>query len=152
MTTSRGMAQRGGSIASHLRVGKKIYSPLIAKGEADILVALELHEAQRWMQYCKKNAMVILLDRDISVNGSRTSIRSKLREKCKNLVNISYTELLRGLPDIRVSNIFILGMLSNYFGLKKECWISSIKKKLPSRVRENTAAFEMGRKRSKNKE
>ncbi len=55
-----GMAQRGGSVVSQVRYGKKIYSPIIKKGDADIILAFEKIESARWLDYLKPDGMVII--------------------------------------------------------------------------------------------
>ena len=55
-----GMAQRGGSVVSHVRIGENLYSPLIPKGQADVLIAFEACEAVRNLEYLKKDGMVIV--------------------------------------------------------------------------------------------
>ncbi len=54
-----GMAQRGGSVVSHVRFGDKIASPIIRKGEADIVLSFEELEALRWAEYLKPDGIVI---------------------------------------------------------------------------------------------
>lgn len=51
MSEVHGMAQRGGSVSNQVRYGQKVYSPIISKGEADILIAYETMEALRWLEY-----------------------------------------------------------------------------------------------------
>src|ERR1700690_4018621 len=55
-----GMAQRGGSVISHIRFGKKVYSPLIEPGDADIVVSFEMLEALRYLPYMHKGTKVIV--------------------------------------------------------------------------------------------
>ena len=54
-----GMSQRGGSVVTYIKYGEKIYSPVIEKGEADIIVAFEQLEAARWLPYLKKGGKII---------------------------------------------------------------------------------------------
>ena len=49
-----GMSQRGGSVVTYVKYGDKVYSPIIGKGEADIILAFEMLEAYRAMPYLKK--------------------------------------------------------------------------------------------------
>jgi len=57
-----GMAQRGGSVVSQVRFGEKVYSPIIKKGDADIILAFEKIEGARWLDYLKPDGMVIIND------------------------------------------------------------------------------------------
>lgn len=54
-----GMSQRGGSVVTYVKYGDKVYSPVIEKGEADIIVSFELLEAARWISYLKKGGHLI---------------------------------------------------------------------------------------------
>jgi len=55
-----GMAQRGGSVSTHVRFGSKVYSPLIKKGDADILFSFEVLESVRYLDFLKKDALIIV--------------------------------------------------------------------------------------------
>lgn len=155
MTAAHGMAKRGGSICSHIRIGKKIYSPLISKGDADILVGMELAEACRYVEYLKRDGLIILLDREIcpSLATSRPykyprDLKSKIRKSTKNVLEISYSGIANGLQEVKTANIFLLGVLSNYFSVKRECWLKAIIKEVPPQMRDlNLTVFELGRRR-----
>ena len=60
MSEVHGMAQRGGSVSTQVRYGDKVYSPIVGKGGADILVAFEQMEALRWIEYLKKDGTAVL--------------------------------------------------------------------------------------------
>ena len=55
-----GMSQRGGSVVTYVRFGEKVYSPIIDKGEADIILSFELLEAARWLEYLKPGGQMIV--------------------------------------------------------------------------------------------
>jgi len=59
-TDTLGMAQRGGSVLSHVRIGTRVFSPLIREGEVDLLLAFEKLEAARWSHYIHKDAICIV--------------------------------------------------------------------------------------------
>ena len=65
MSEIHGMAQRGGSVSTQVRYGDEVYSPIIGKGEADILVSFEKMEALRWLEYLKPDGKVIVNDYEI---------------------------------------------------------------------------------------
>ena len=54
-----GMSQRGGSVVTYVRYGEKVYSPVIDKGEADIIISFEKLEAARWLEYLKPDGLII---------------------------------------------------------------------------------------------
>ena len=60
-----GMAQRGGSVFSHLRMGEGLYSPMIALGEADLILGFEPGEAVRMLPYLKKGGQVVVSSRAV---------------------------------------------------------------------------------------
>ena len=64
-----GMAQRGGSVVSHVRFGEKVYSPVIAEGEADVLVSFEKMEAVRWVHYVSPAGTVVVNDQRVVPSG-----------------------------------------------------------------------------------
>lgn len=55
-----GMSQRGGSVVTYVKMGEKIFSPVIEKNEADIILCFEKLEALRWIDYAKKDATIII--------------------------------------------------------------------------------------------
>lgn len=65
MSEVHGMAQRGGSVSTQVRFGRKVYSPIIGRGEADIMVAFEKMEAVRYAEFLKPGATVIVNDYEI---------------------------------------------------------------------------------------
>ncbi len=65
MSEVHGMAQRGGSVSTQVRYGKKVYSPIIGRGQADILVAFEKMEAARWSEFLKPDGIVIVNNYEI---------------------------------------------------------------------------------------
>ena len=54
-----GMSQRGGSVVTYVRYGDKVYSPIIQKGQADLILAFEQLEAARWLPYLKVGGKII---------------------------------------------------------------------------------------------
>ncbi|MCK5012422.1 MAG: 2-oxoacid:acceptor oxidoreductase family protein [Candidatus Omnitrophica bacterium] len=149
-----GIAQRGGTILSHVRAGERIYSPLIPYGTVDIVVGMELSEAARQAWKIKKGGLILYTDRQVpSSRQNRTtcyssmSLKNIIREKCPKAVGISYEESVKLLKDEKTLNLFILGMLSNYFSLRREYWIEIIEQSIPFHMKKkNVIAFEAGNK------
>jgi indolepyruvate ferredoxin oxidoreductase, beta subunit len=113
-----GMAQRGGSVESHLRFAKEVFSPLVPAGEVDYLVPFHIDEGLRQEHLLRKEG--INLD--------------------KYLKNAHAY-----LPDARYLNIFLLGVLSQFLPIKKANWQKAIEKELFSRnLVENKAIFLKG--------
>ena len=65
MSEIHGMSQRGGSVSTQVRYGKKVYSPIVGKGSADVIVAFEKMEALRWLEYLKPDGKMVINDFEI---------------------------------------------------------------------------------------
>jgi len=114
-----GMAQRGGSVESHLRFGKHVYSPLIPMGEADFLVAFHNDENERLKHFLKAKGVNL----------------TAYLNRAQDIVN-----------DKRFVNTFMLGILSVYLPIKERSWIISIEKVFsPGFVQKNKKFFLQGR-------
>jgi indolepyruvate ferredoxin oxidoreductase beta subunit len=155
-TDSLGMAQRGGNVVSHVRLGPQVHSPLIAAGEADILVAFEKLEAARWSHYLRPGAIAIVNDhalRPLSVNlgaeryPSDEEIVNILRRGSERVYFINGSQRVKKLGNIKILNVFLLGCASVFLPLKIRVWQDIISQHVPPAVRElNITAFSQGRK------
>jgi indolepyruvate ferredoxin oxidoreductase beta subunit len=146
-----GMAQRGGSVITHVRIGDKIYSPLIEQGNSDIVLAFEKLEAMRYIHYLKKNGTAIVNDRKIlpmSVLTGAASYPENIKANLKRHGEIYYVDAEKvalELGNIRTVNIILLGVLSCFLGFKKKSWKASITKNVKKKfVDLNLAAFNQG--------
>jgi len=148
-----GMAQRGGSVTSHVRFGKRVYSPIIKAGDADILLAFEKLEALRWINHARSDGVVILNDHKINppiVNlGKMTypqGIIEIIKKNCKHLHLVPGTRIAREAGDIRAANVVLLGALSRIVEIDGDLWMEVILRYLPPKVHSvNRKAFIMGR-------
>jgi indolepyruvate ferredoxin oxidoreductase beta subunit len=155
-TDTLGMAQRGGSVVSHVRLGQRVWSPLIKEGEVDLLLAFEKLEAARWSHYLKKNAVVIVNSYGqppLSVSlgqekyATDDEIVAALKRRTDKIYIIDGNKKARELGNVRTLNIFMLGCLAAFAPLETEVWKDTISRRLPEHLREiNLKAFEMGRK------
>ena len=112
-----GMAQKGGSVFSHLRVGRKVHTPMIAKGTADIIIAFEPAEAVRMLPYLKKGGSVIVNShavkpvtsvlKDSGYDGSE--MVGYLKENVENLTVIDCEKACREIGSPKVTNMVLLG-------------------------------------------
>jgi indolepyruvate ferredoxin oxidoreductase beta subunit len=151
-----GMAQRGGDVTTHFRFGKKVYSPLIKEGDADFLVSFELLEALRYIDWVKPDGRIILNNHSIlppTVSlGSMDypkDIDKTFKEYFKeNVWIIDGHGIAKNLGNIQVSNVVLIGAMSNFFpDLKAKQWKDAIKSLLPAKLHEiNLKAFDRGRK------
>lgn len=112
-----GMAQRGGSVFSHLRLGEDVCTPMIAKGEGDIMIAFEPAEAVRMLPYLKKEGTVIV--NNLSVMPVTASLGANtynanemidyLKEKVKNLIVVDGKKACESIGSMKVLNTVLLG-------------------------------------------
>jgi indolepyruvate ferredoxin oxidoreductase beta subunit len=155
-TDTLGMAQRGGSVVSHVRLGEKVRSPLIKEGDVDLLLALEKLEAARWSHYLKPGAIAIINNYEqppLSVSLGQVKYPTDkevvaLLKRCTDKIYmIDGNKKAKELGNVRTLNIFMLGCFSVFAPLDTKVWQDCISKHLPENLREiNLKAFEIGRK------
>ena len=159
-TDTLGMAQRGGSVISHLRIAPKVYSPLIGEGSADFLLAFEKLEAARWIHYLKQGGIAIVNNQamyPLSVSlGSAcypgdAEIMGIINQRTDRVYLVGGTSCARELGNVKALNVFMLGCLSLFLPLEPEKWQEAIWRRLPARVAElNITAFDRGRREIQN--
>ncbi len=146
-----GMAQRGGSVITHVRFGKKVYSPLIEEGTSDFILAFEPLEALRYLPYLKENGIMIVNDREISpmsvlVGAAKypQDIDRQLKKRGKTHF-VDATSIALEMGNVRIVNILLLGVLSRFLNFKKQSWKEAIKENVRGRfVDLNITAFNRG--------
>jgi len=158
-TDTIGMAQRGGSVISHVRMARQVWSPLIKEGEVDILVAFEKLEAARWSNYLRPGGIAIVNNQalpPLSVSLGNESYPSDeevtdiLKRRTDSIYFVNGTSRVRELGNIRTLNIFMLGCVSPFVPLKVHIWKDCISQRVPSNIRQiNIIAFDQGRKESR---
>lgn len=112
-----GMAQRGGSVTSHLRMGDNLYSPLIGKGQADLIIGFEPGEAVRMLPYLKKDGIVIVNTRPVRpVTGALSDtdytgqeMIEYLQSKVERVITVDSKKALADLGSSKVLNVVLLG-------------------------------------------
>ena len=117
MSEIHGMSQRGGSVSTQVRFGDKVYSPIIGKGSADVIVAFEEMEALRWLPYLKKGGKLVINDFQINpvpVNLGNAEypqgIIDELRAKC-DVLAFKAADVATELGNPKAMNIVLLGAL-----------------------------------------
>ena len=148
-----GMAQRGGSVTSHVRFGKKVYSPIIKQGEVDILFSFEQLEGLRWLNYLKPDGVILLNNHRVNppaVNLGQIEypgdIPGIIRKRFDKFHLVDGTKLALEAGNVRAANVVLLGAISKLFDMEEALWVEAILRYLPQRVHEvNKKAFAMGR-------
>ncbi|WP_206811983.1 indolepyruvate oxidoreductase subunit beta [Paradesulfitobacterium ferrireducens] len=150
-TEVHGVAQRGGSVVSHLRFGDKVFSPTVRTGTGDILVAFEKLEAVRYGHYVKPGGLMLINDVEVmpgqigEYKPYPTGINEFLHKKGFTLQAIPATAKAKELGNPRVSSLIILGALSAHLDLSPEAWERVIERRIPAKLLEvNLKAFQAG--------
>ena len=154
-----GMAQRGGSVVSHVRMGDEVYGTVIPEGKADIIVAFEPLEALRNLSYLKNGGKTILNTEKInpiSVSLGESEyppldeILSNLSEKGK-VYHFNATEIAKKVGNQVTMNMVMVGALSLLeTPIKNETLLETIVSVLSKKAEINMKAFEAGRKKMEN--
>ena len=150
-----GMAQRGGSVESHVRWGEKVHSPLVEHGGADYLIGFEMLEAARWLAYLNKNSATLinrfrvpppLVTLGKARYPSEKDIENLLSSGGGKVKWINATEMAEEAGNQAMAGVVLLGALSNLVGGGQETWLQVIKGLVPARfVEMNQKAFLAGR-------
>lgn len=148
-----GMAQRGGSVVSHVRYGTEVYSPLIPLGRADFLVAMEELEGLRYEPYLRPGATVVLNQRRVMpalVNPESglypEDAATQLTGRGFRVAVLNALEMAKGLGNLKVENIILLGTLSRHLAFTVALWERTIAEAVPPKTVDlNLRAFRAGR-------
>lgn len=151
MSEVHGMAQRGGSVTTQVRYGDKVYSPIIGKGQADIIVSFEKMEAMRMLEYLKKDGIMVVNDHAIPSMPILTGaaeypegIIEELKSKVKTIV-FKAADVARELGNPKTQNIVLLGALIKAIGLENLDWDKAIEEEVKPRfVDINKKALQKG--------
>ena len=153
MSEVHGMAQRGGSVVTHVRYADKVYSPLIEAGGADIILSFEKLEALRWAHFLKQGGVILVNDQEIDpmpvITGQAEypdDIWESLENRNAEIVGVQGLSIARELGNIRVTNTVLLGALSRYLTeFTQEAWERAIECTVPPHTAKiNIDAFRKG--------
>ena len=149
-----GMAQRGGPVTSHVRIGGEVQSPLVPLGGADLMLAFEPSEAVRNLARLKKGGLIIVNTvptmpvtealRPSGYTGAEMINFLKSRHEC---IPVNASEACAEIGNGKVFNILLLGIAagSGRLGLQKETLLKVIRQRVPQKAVEiNEKAFEYG--------
>ncbi len=149
-----GMAQRGGCVVSHVRVGEEIHSPMIPVGEADLILGFEPAEAVRCLPYLKKDGAVVVSKKAIrpvtaSLGGhyDGDDMLSYLKDHVKHLIVVDGEAICNQCGSAKVLNVALLGAAcgAGLLGISEKELEETIQKRLPQRFIEmNTKALHAG--------
>lgn len=151
MSEIHGMSQRGGNVSTQIRFGKKVYSPIVGKGEADVIVAFEKMEALRWIEYLKKDGKMVINDFEIpsapiqqGMAKYPEGIIDELFKKAKVSV-FRAGDIAAHLGNSKTMNIVLLGALVKAMDVPGIDWEEIIKSNVKKGFEEiNIKAFRAG--------
>ncbi len=147
-----GMSQRGGSVVTYVKLADKVYSPIVEKGEADIILAFEKLEALRWIDHLKKDGKLIVNDQRIDpmpvitgVAKYPENIIEKIKVNYPNTIAVDALQIAKSCGNLRTVNVVLIGVMAKSTDIEKEVWIETIKEVVPQKfVDVNIKAFEAG--------
>lgn len=149
-----GMSQRGGSVVTYVRYGKKVCSPIVDKGEADFIVSFELLEAARYTEYLKSGGKIVvntqMIDPMPVITGAAKYPKNLVQKMCDAGFDVDALDCLSlaqeaGTP--KAVNIVLMGRLSRYMDFPEDAWLKAIEKLVkPQFLDMNKKAFALGRK------
>jgi len=148
-----GMAQRGGSVVSHLRFGREVFSPLIPRGGADFLVSFERLETLRYLDMLHRDALVIVNDQRIlplPVSVGKAAYPADVEERLSaagaraRFVDGHGLALAAG--NAKAVNAVVIGALSAAMSFDRALWEEALRRQIPARLLDvNLRAFALGR-------
>jgi indolepyruvate ferredoxin oxidoreductase beta subunit len=147
-----GMAQRGGSVVSQVRIGEKVYSPLIPDGETHFLVSFEMLESLRYADSLMDTGMA-LINRQTIVPVTVSSgeqqwvedIEERIEQAYPNYVILDALQMARELGNIRTANMIMTGVLSYLLDSPQDAWTQAVKELVPPRYLDlNLKALDAG--------
>lgn len=133
MSEIHGMSQRGGNVSTQIRYGEKVYSPIIGKGEADVIVAFEKMEALRWIEYLNPKGSMVINDFEIPsvpILMGKKEYPPGILDELYSKVNIKVFkagEIANRLGNPKTMNIVLLGSIIKAMNLTHINWENIIK-------------------------
>ncbi len=148
-----GMSQRGGNVVTYVRYGDHVYSPIIDKGEADLIISFELLEAARWTEYLKKGGRIVTNLQQINpmpvITGATQYPQELVKKMLDRGINIDAFDALKLAEEAGTSkavNMVLMGKVSNYFDFSEETWDEAIEQSVKPQFKEmNKKAFHLGK-------
>jgi len=149
-----GMSQRGGSVVSNLRWAPRVYSPIVPRGTADVLIAFEKLEAARFADYLRKGGVALVNDYAIppvtvssgnSTYPSDTAIRHSLEELAGEQHWVNGLAIAEGLGNVKTANVVLIGAFSAMIDLPDDVVLAAIEARVPAKhLAINRQAFAAG--------
>ena len=147
-----GMSQRGGSVVTYVKYGQSVASPVICKGEADVIMSFELLEAARWLPYLKPDGVVITNTQQINpmpvVTGAAeypTDLVAKMQATGAKVIAADALAIAREAGSEKAVNVALIGMAAHALGIDDETLREAVRMSVPEKFLElNLKAFDLG--------
>ncbi len=146
-----GMSQRGGSVVTYVKFGDAVHSPIIDRGEADIILAFEMLEAYRALPWLKLGGKMIVNDQCINPMPVITGVAEypkDIRQKLEHLVDLTAVDALslaQQAGNAKAVNVVLIGVMAKSTAIPYEEWVETIKETVPPKFLEvNLKAFDLG--------
>lgn len=143
-----GMAQRGGSVVTFVRIGENISSPIIDVKSADVVIAFEMLEALRYAHYLKDDGLMLYSAQAIMpmpVVSGMAKYPSDIKERLANSVCINALDLAKIAGNVKTANSVMIGAFTRLMKLDKDEMKKAIADSIPAKMLNiNLLAFEMG--------
>lgn len=148
-----GMSQRGGSVVTYVRYGDEVCSPIIEKGEADVIISFELLESARWLSYLKKGGKLITSTQQLDpmpvITGAAQypeDIAAKIKAMGIQVTAVDALGLAEQAGNAKASNVVLMGVVSAQTEFEEQLWQNAIEQCVPPKFLElNKKAFDLGR-------
>ncbi len=153
MSEVHGMAQRGGNVVTQVRYGEEVFSPIVGKGQADVILCFEKVEALRWLDYLKDGGKLIVNDYEIpsstvlaGLEVYPQNIFESIKAVVKDVTVINAAEEAIEIGNIKAQNIILLGSMVQALGLEGISFENAIKENIKEKFLDlNLKAFEKGK-------
>jgi indolepyruvate ferredoxin oxidoreductase beta subunit len=147
-----GMSQRGGSVVTYVKMGRKVRSPLIEYGEADEILAFEQLEAMRWAGYLKKDGRLIVSEQKIApmpvITGKEKypeAVISTIKGIFIDTIPVDALALAKQCGSLKAANTVMIGVMARYTDIPKSYWLEAVREAAPEKLLDvNIKAFETG--------
>jgi indolepyruvate ferredoxin oxidoreductase beta subunit len=149
-----GFSQRGGVVESHVRWGARVGAPLAERGRVDYLLAFELMESARWIDFLKPNGTVIvnrqrILPMSVTTGDAKypsdKEIENALRAVTQSVIYVDGLEIAQDLGNKNLANTALIGALARELDVDPEIWLDVLVQRVPRKyVEENKKAFWAG--------
>ena len=146
-----GMSQRGGSVVTYVRYGDEVYSPVICKGDADVILSFELLEAARWLPNLKTGGVIVTSTQQINpmpvITGAAqypTDIIPDMKLLGVDVRAFDAQSIAEEAGNVRASNVALIGLASNVLGFDHDILRVAVAACVPAKALEvNMKAFDL---------